>query len=190
MEESNGDVILRYDKICLGDNCFFKEVVLSDHSDMFVLGVDCEWSFSGQDEILSSIQFSDGSSQIYVYDVLSMSYDDEEFVKNLLESLNVLKVFHDCRNDAKVLRKWKDVKLSNVYDTQVAYFLFNGKCELPISLVNLISSNFKFYSKVNKVKFKKNFEDRSYWAKRPFSNDALRYIMEDVFFSSFYLLSV
>jgi len=164
---------------------FFKEVILSDHSDMLVLGVDCEWSFSGQDEILSSIQFSDGSSQIYVYDALSMSYDDEEFVKNLLESSNVLKVFHDCRHDAKVLRKWKDVKLSNVYDTQVAYFLFNGKCELPISLVNLISSSFKFYSKVNKVKFKNNFEDKGYWAKRPFSNDALRYIMEDVFFLPF-----
>jgi len=190
-KESNGDVIsnhqvvLAYDKICLGDNCSFKEVILSDHSDMLVLGVDCEWSFSGQDEILSSVQFSDGSSQIYVYDALSMSYDDEEFVKNLLESSNVLKVFHDCRNDAKVLRKWKDVKLSNVYDTQVAYFLFNGKCELPISLVNLISLSFKFYSKVNKVKFKKNFEDKSYWAKRPFSNDALRYIMEDVFFLPF-----
>jgi len=190
-EESNGDVIsnhqvvLAYDKICLGDNCSFKEVISSDHSDTLVLGVDCEWFFSGQDEILSSIQFSDGSSQIYVYDALSMSYDDEEFVKNLLESSNVLKVFHDCRKDVKVLRKWKDVKLSNVYDTQVAYFLFNGKCESPISLVNLISLSFKFYSKVNKVKFKKNFEDKSYWAKRPFSNDDLRYIMEDVFFLPF-----
>jgi len=191
MEESNGDVtinhqvVLVYDKICLGDNCSFKEVILSDHSDTLVLGVDCEWFFSGQDQILSSIQFSDGSSQIYVYDALSMSYDDEEFVKNLLESSNVLKVFHDCRNDARVLRKWKNVKLSNVYDTQVAYFFFNGKCELPISLANLISLSFKFYSKVNKVKFKKNFEDRSYWAKRPFSNDDLRYLMEDVFFLPF-----
>jgi len=113
------------------------------------------------------------------------SYDDEEFVKHVLESPTFLKIFHDCRNDAKVLRRWKNIKLNNVYDTQVAYFLFNGKCEFPISLGNLISRSFKFYSKVNKVKFKEFFKDKSYWARRPFSNDALRYIMEDVFFLPF-----
>jgi len=85
---SNRQIALGYYDICLGDNSSFKKALSLDHCDTPVLGVDCERFSCGQDEILSSIQLSDGSSQVYVYDALCMSHDDEEFVKYVLESPN------------------------------------------------------------------------------------------------------
>ena len=40
-------------------------------------------------------------------------------LKEVLECKDILKVFHDCRNDSGVLYKQYGILLQNVFDTQV-----------------------------------------------------------------------
>jgi len=178
-------VLVGYHELSIGDNESFKKTVLSYDNSIPVLGVDCEWYSCDEREILSTVQFSTGTSEIFVYDMLIATDGDKDFVKYVLESSTILKIFHDCRMDAYVLEKWRGVKLSGIYDTQVAFFLFNGRSLPPISLANLISRKYDFYNKFNKVRFKDNFVNKKFWSIRPFTVQSERYLMEDVFFLPF-----
>jgi ribonuclease D len=39
------------------------------------------------------------------------------FVKNILENLKILKIFHDCRKDSLALHKFMQICPKNVFDT-------------------------------------------------------------------------
>ena len=86
------------------------------------LGVDCEGEQLSRAGRLCLLQISGEDGSLYLFDVLAP--DGGAIVRALaplLESLDVLKVLHDCRRDAEALLHQHGVRLANVFDTQAAY---------------------------------------------------------------------
>ena len=59
-------------------------------------------------------------STCYMFDMLHQDVDILRELKSLLQNPSVVKVMHDCRQDSEALFYQKQIKLENVFDTQVA----------------------------------------------------------------------
>ena len=59
-------------------------------------------------------------STCYMFDMLHQDVDILRELKSLLQNPSVVKVVHDCRQDSAALFYQMQIKLENVFDTQVA----------------------------------------------------------------------
>ncbi|GFR57404.1 exonuclease 3'-5' domain-containing protein 1 [Elysia marginata] len=84
------------------------------------VGVAFEGQKLGRDGTLSLVQIAT-DSELIIFDIIRLG--EEAFkagLQNIFESEDVMKVIHDCRWIADLLRYQHEVSLANVFDTQVA----------------------------------------------------------------------
>lgn len=117
---------------------------------------------------LSLIQISTKSS-IFLIDYLKVK--PKIFLKEILESSNVLKIFHSIRSDATIFNSSLKTSMKNVFDIQIAEKVISRNDEVK----NYGYLVFK-YSGLNLEKSETN----SNWLKRPLTNDQIDYAVDDV----------
>tara|TARA_B100000989_G_scaffold7004_1_gene4840 strand:- start:1793 stop:2647 length:855 start_codon:yes stop_codon:yes gene_type:complete len=133
-----------------------------------IIGLDTEFDWRNTYKPnLSMIQIS-LNKKIILLDCIKIKNLD--FLKPLLEDKNRLNIFHSARSDTTVLFSSIGIKISNVYDIQVAEQIITDK-----EKQNYASLVKKYYS----VNLKKS-ETNSNWLKRPFSKKQLDYASDDV----------
>ena len=154
-----------------------------------VLVVDCEGSSLGRAGTLTLIQVAIPSKVAFVFDVLTADLKELFFEKcglrKVLESKVYLKIFHDCRADSDALFHHANVRLSNVFDTQIANALVNKfvykTTPIPASL-NAVVKRYG-HGAVHATKeamHKAMNEDETFWDRRPIAKIALEYASTDV----------
>ena len=145
-----------------------RELITELISKESIIGLDTEFDWRNTYRPnLSMIQIS-LSKKIILLDCIKIKNLD--FLKPLLEDKNRLNIFHSVRSDTTVLFSSIGIKISNVYDIQVAeQTITNKEKQNYASLVK------KYYS----VNLKKS-ETNSNWLKRPFSKKQLDYASDDV----------
>ncbi|XP_074598680.1 egl_like_exo domain-containing protein [Brevipalpus obovatus] len=129
------------------------------------------------------------SPKIYIFDVLFDPNIMRGPIKRLLESPDVIKVFHDCRNDSAGLHFQFEISLQNVFDTQVAHAVLqqqnHGKPVYKskfISLQALCESYASVPISPRKEAMKKSYRrDQKYWNHRPLTEDMIYSTIWDVY---------
>lgn len=154
-----------------------------------VIVVDCEGSHLGRSGTLTLIQVSTPNKMAFIFDVLTPQLKELFFEKcglrKVLESKNYLKIFHDCRSDSDALFHHANVKLCNVFDTQIGNALITkfvySSIPIPTSLTNVVK---KFgggaVHTTKDAMHKVMQEDETFWEKRPIPKMALEYASTDV----------
>lgn len=154
-----------------------------------VLVVDCEGSKLGRAGTLTLVQVSTPTRQAFLFDVLTPElkklFFDKCGLRKVLESKNYLKVFHDCRSDSDALFHHANVRLQNVFDTQVAHALMSkfvyGTTPIPASLRAVVKKYGGGAEHATKqVMHQAMEEDETFWDKRPIPKIALDYASTDV----------
>lgn len=59
------------------------------------------------------------SSQTFLFDMVNEVAGTTAFLKQILEDSGIVKVLHDCRQDAAALLAQRGITLTQVFDTQV-----------------------------------------------------------------------
>jgi stage III sporulation protein SpoIIIAA len=121
------------------------------------IAVDCEGTSTGRFGKLCLVQIATRNNQ-YIFDLLvddSDVYDQMmEFLRELLESDNIKKIFHDCRQDSGILFTQYDIHLRNVYDCQPVYALLckvqNRTIQAQVTL-NELCRAYGYAGKANKA---------------------------------------
>ena len=105
----------------------------------------------------------------------------------LLQSEDVTKVIHDCRNDSACLYFEHGITMNNVFDTNAAYAVLHQQMTGQsldttgdISF-NKICEKYKAPSNPIKKDIKKYYvRDEKFWGRRPLSRDMICYAAADV----------
>ncbi len=133
-----------------------------------VIGIDTEFDWRNTYfPKLSLLQIST-KREIFLVDCLDRK--DFDIINQILESNEVLKLFHSSRSDATVLFSNLDIKTKNIFDIQIAEKLITNSD---------ITSYAKIVQKYCFINLPKS-ETNSNWLKRPFSKSQIDYAAEDV----------
>lgn len=116
---------------------------------------------------LALIQIYDGS-QIYLIDPLPIT--DWQPLKQILASDQIVKVFHSCSEDCEVFKTALGVRLTRVFDTQIAEAFIAG--DTALGLLGLVDR----YKGLTLDKG----HSRTDWLQRPLSPEQLHYAANDV----------
>ena len=106
----------------------------------------------------------------YILDCISLNNLEE--LKGILESKDILKIFHSVRSDSTVLSKCLNIKLQNVFDVQQA--------EKLISNGEILNYGYLVKKYIGITLDKK--ETNSNWLRRPLTESQINYAAEDVNF--------
>lgn len=114
------------------DSTFVTDAILkSSLNNQVVLSFDCEGVNLGAKGQLTLLEIGTTKGEAFIFDVLSCpEMITEGGLKTLLESENVIKVIHDCRNDSGNLFNQFNILMKNVFDTQVRIFMFTFNLEI------------------------------------------------------------
>jgi len=152
------------------------------------IGLDGEGVNLGPKGKLTLVQISTMSGQVFIFDVqTNPGLFIQGRLADLLQSENIVKVIHDCRNDSAALYFQHGITLKNVFDTQAAHAVvqlqetgkpvykvknvsFNALCELYNAPVNPMKDQVKNIYR----------RDQKFWARRPLSKDMICYAAADV----------
>ena len=120
---------------------------------------------------LSLIQIGLESEAVFLFDVLTCPalLGENAGLRNLLsDSVTVTKILHDCRNDAAALKGQFNIELGQVWDTQTAHALLEGKDpEAFHKGLNVILQTYAGKSNVNKKEVQ---HGPGVWEQRPLSS--------------------
>lgn len=97
----------------------------------------------------------------------------------------VVKVTHDCREDASALLSQFDVQLANVFDVQVAHtMLQEQEASRPyqISLNELLKKTLKLENEGQHPMAERMKEDPNLWFYRPLPEEMLSYAVQDAMY--------
>lgn len=170
-----------------------------------VVFVDCEGVNLGRAGQLCLVQVSTVAREAFLFDVAqpaACARAMDAGLRELLESRQVVKVFHDARSDSDALWHCARVRLTNVFDTQLAHAVITRQlhsagggrpCDrrgaplfrsapIPAALSRLIARYLPAGSahESKEAMHALMDSDRELWARRPLSPDALRYASTDV----------
>ncbi|XP_048736531.2 piRNA biogenesis protein EXD1-like isoform X2 [Ostrea edulis] len=139
-----------------------------------VVGVSCQGT--KHTNVLTSVTIGVPSGDIYVFDVKSCSAIvlDGGLIR-LLQSVELVKVFHDVSIDSRVLQPY-GVKVRHYFDTQVGYSVLLEQKGFPPRKINLPQLCKKYQIGLpspDQQEQKRMGEDVNYWAKRPLSKSML-----------------
>jgi len=152
------------------------------------VGVDAEGVNLGPSGPMTMLQVCTWSGQVYLFDLLAnRDLMGEGELGRLLQSEQVVKVVHDCRNDSAALFHQHGVTLRNVFDTQAAHAILQqqetGKPVYKVKSVSLVTLCRMYDAPVNPQKehIKKVYRrDQKFWARRPLTEDMIVYAAFDV----------
>ncbi len=117
---------------------------------------------------LGLIQIGLSEDDVHLVDVPALK--DLSLIKQLLESKQTIKIFHDAQGDLSILCRETGALPQNIYDTRLAAG-FTGLLS-TISLRNLLLE-------VLQIELDKT-ETRTDWLKRPLSSQQIDYALEDI----------
>ncbi|XP_076928194.1 exosome complex exonuclease rrp6-like [Bidens hawaiensis] len=154
-----------------------------------VIGFDCEGVDLCRNGTLCIMQLAFPDA-VYLVDAIEGGRALVEACKPALESSNVLKVIHDCKRDSEALYFQFNIKLNNVFDTQIAYTLIEeqeGVTKVPddyISFVGLLADpRYCGISYLEKQEVRVLLrQDPNFWKYRPLSELMVRAATDDVRF--------
>eukprot|EP00929_Paragymnodinium_shiwhaense_P088301 TRINITY_DN48599_c0_g1_i1.p1 TRINITY_DN48599_c0_g1~~TRINITY_DN48599_c0_g1_i1.p1 ORF type:complete len:485 (-),score=95.20 TRINITY_DN48599_c0_g1_i1:507-1907(-) len=147
------------------------------------VGLDCEGVRLGRFGRLTVMQLAaDRGQRLFLLDALRPGV--VEAVRDLLESKKVVKVMHDCREDASALLHQHGVTLSAVFDTQAAYSEIerkSGRELFQVSTAQLLKAKLGVVDipEVAQVKMQMQ-KDAMMWARRPLTAAMARYALHGV----------
>merc|ERR1711936_126972 len=152
------------------------------------VGFDGEGVNLGPKGQLTLVQISTVGGQVIIFDVQTCpALISQGGLQRLLESENIIKVVHDCRNDSAALYFQYDVSIKNVFDTQAAHAVLQlqetGKPVYKVKNVSLNALCELYNAPVNPMKEQvKNIyrRDQKFWARRPLTRDMICYAAADV----------
>jgi hypothetical protein len=117
---------------------------------------------------LSLIQIGLESEAVFLFDVLTCPalLGENAGLRNLLsDSVTVTKILHDCRNDAAALKGQFNIELAQVWDTQIAHAILEGKDPKTSQKgLNVILQTYAGKSNVNKKEVQ---HGPGVWEQRP-----------------------
>ncbi|XP_071695995.1 uncharacterized protein [Rutidosis leptorrhynchoides] len=154
-----------------------------------VIGFDCEGVDLCRNGTLCIMQLA-FSDAIYLVDAIEGGRALVEACKPALESSYITKVIHDCKRDSEALYFQFNIKLHNVFDTQIAYSLIEeqeGATKVPddyISFVGLLADpRYCGMSYLEKEEVRVLLrQDPNFWKYRPLSELMVRAATDDVRF--------
>uniref|UniRef100_A0A1B6CQF4 3'-5' exonuclease domain-containing protein n=2 Tax=Clastoptera arizonana TaxID=38151 RepID=A0A1B6CQF4_9HEMI len=152
------------------------------------ISFDCEGINLGVKGQLTLFQIGLPTGQAIIFDLVTCpALVTAGGLQRLLESDNVIKVIHDCRNDSVNLYNQFGITLRNVFDTQAAHAVLQlqltGKPVYKVKNISLNALCELYEAPVNPIKEQlKNMyrRDQRYWARRPLSRDMMLYAAADV----------
>ncbi|NP_001136335.1 egalitarian isoform X1 [Nasonia vitripennis] len=153
-----------------------------------VVSFDCEGINVGPKGRLTLLQIGTMSGLIYIFDLITCpNILQAGGLQKLLESENVIKVIHDCKNDSANLFHQFGITLVNIFDTQAAHSVIEyqntGKPVYKVKNANLntLCDLYGAPSNVLKEQLKNIYRrDQRYWARRPLTRDMIVYASSDV----------
>ncbi|KAJ0431945.1 putative 3'-5' exonuclease domain, K domain, ribonuclease H-like superfamily [Helianthus annuus] len=154
-----------------------------------VIGFDCEGVDLCRNGTLCIMQLAFPDA-IYLVDAIEGGKTLVEACKPALESSYITKVIHDCKRDSEALYFQFNIKLHNVFDTQIAYSLIEeqeGGTKVPddyISFVGLLADpRYCGISYLEKQEVRVLLrQDPNFWKYRPLSELMVRAATDDVRF--------
>ncbi|KAL4570249.1 hypothetical protein LXL04_025900 [Taraxacum kok-saghyz] len=154
-----------------------------------VIGFDCEGVDLCRNGTLCIMQLAFRDA-IYLVDAIEGGNALIEACKPALESSHITKVIHDCKRDSEALYFQFNIKLHNVFDTQIAYSLIEeqeGGTKVPddyISFVSLLADpRYCGVSYLEKEEVRVLLrKDPNFWKYRPLSELMIRAATDDVRF--------
>lgn len=154
-----------------------------------VIAFDGEGVNLGPTGPMTLLQFATLDESVFIFDLLSCPQLIEDGgLKSVLESENVIKVAHDCRNDSGALYHQFGVLLKNVFDTQAAHAVLQqqdaGKPVYKVKNVSLNTLCSTYGGPVNprKDQMKSLYRrDQKFWSRRPLTEDMIFHAAFDVF---------
>lgn len=155
--------------------------------DKTVIGFDCEGINLGFNGQITLMQMATVDGCAYIFDLISCPEMIQAGLKALLENPNIIKVIHDCRNDAANLYRQFDITLCSVFDTQAAHavltFQETGKPVYKTKNISLNAMCSLYEAPTNPMKEQlKNVyrRDQRYWSRRPLTKEMMLYASADV----------
>ena len=108
---------------------------------------------------------------VFIFDYIKNN-SKQTFLSEILESKINIKIFHDCEQDLEILNKNLNIRIENIFDTQLA----NAFLDLDhhISYKNLVKKILNFDIDKN--------QQNSDWLHRPLSKQQLTYAAGDVIY--------
>uniref|UniRef100_T1P7J1 Exonuclease n=1 Tax=Musca domestica TaxID=7370 RepID=T1P7J1_MUSDO len=169
---------------------FVTETMLkfAQQNQSIVVSLDCEGINLGIKGEITLIEIGTTRGEAFIFDVRTCpEMINDGGLKALLEHENVIKVVHDCRNDAVNLYLQFGILLRNVFDTQAAHAIVqyqeSGKQVYKAKYISLNSLCEQYNAPINPIKeqLKQIYRrDQKYWAKRPLTREMLLYAAGDV----------
>ena len=152
------------------------------------IGLDLEGVNLGPKGRLTLVQVGTMAGQVILFDVqANPALFAQGGLSRLIQSENIVKVVHDCRNDSGALYHQHGITINNVFDTQAAHVvLTHQNTGKPVSKVNNVSLNhlcelYKGPSNPLKDEIKNIYRrDQAFWARRPLSQEMICYAADDV----------
>ncbi|VVC97060.1 egalitarian protein homolog [Leptidea sinapis] len=153
-----------------------------------IVSFDCEGINLGMRGVLTLCQIGTMNGEVFILDIMTCpGMIIEGKIKELLESENVVKIIHDCRNDSVNLYNQYEISLKNVFDTQAAHAVLQlQQHNIPVYKVKNLSLNALceiYNAPMNPMKEQlKNVyrRDQKYWTRRPLTKDMIIYSASDV----------
>ena len=142
------------------------ELLKTDLSSARHIGLDCEAAgFHRYSDRLCLLQLTTERGT-YVIDPLG--FDPAELIRNALENPEVSVMMHSADFDLRLLRRDLGIRVTGLFDTQIAAQLLG---EEGLGLASLLESRFG-------LKLSKKYQ-RADWAERPLSDAMLNYAAND-----------
>ncbi|KAH8401856.1 hypothetical protein KR009_008268 [Drosophila setifemur] len=169
---------------------FVTDIILkyAAKNENIVVSLDCEGINLGLKGEITLIEIGTTRGEAFLFDVQSCpAMVTDGGLKTVLEHEQVIKVIHDCRNDAANLYLQFGILLRNVFDTQAAHAILqyqeSGKQVYKAKYISLNSLCEQYNAPCNPIKdqLKQIYRrDQKFWAKRPLTREMMLYAAGDV----------
>jgi ribonuclease D len=136
-----------------------------------VIAVDTEFFVQKNIFVLSTIQIASSSGN-YLFDLDFPLGKMPQSIKDIFSDQNILKIIHAHQQDVEILRRDFEIKIRNVFDTQIAMMF------LSTNDVYSYQDLVKEFLKIDIEKLHKNDN----WQLRPLTESQINYAIADVFY--------